>query len=244
MTDIEVLSTPVLERLSELAGIVNAEHGATYEAAKMTVQHAIAAGDALLEARLLVPRGNWMRWCDDNLDLSFSAVNRYTRLAQFKDQILVAGGPTSLRQAAHWLSTLQVGYQSTYHVYDDRDVDEVKQLRDQGMTYRAIAEKTEINKSTVHAMINPSETKRQKHLKRMRRARAALRVQERDDAVKKIGGSAATAYAALRRVSIVIDRAIVDSDDNMFCEAMRSAQTATHKAEDEIVRALRIGRTS
>ena len=52
--------------LADLAARIRAEHEATSLALRRTVEHAMAAGDLLLEAKATVPHGQWLQWFADN----------------------------------------------------------------------------------------------------------------------------------------------------------------------------------
>src|SRR5712671_939062 len=48
--------------LPELAARIRAEHAATGEALKSSIDHSIAAGELLIEAKAKVPHGEWLPW--------------------------------------------------------------------------------------------------------------------------------------------------------------------------------------
>lgn len=56
--------TPGDERLRELAEIFNREHEAMVGAVRVAIDHAVRAGEALIEAKQLVPPGQWGKWLD------------------------------------------------------------------------------------------------------------------------------------------------------------------------------------
>jgi len=73
-----------LETLAQT--IRTADQGVTHAAANL-VEHALAAGDALLRAKAKVGYGNWLRYLKDKCDLSEDRAERYMRLARGRDVI-------------------------------------------------------------------------------------------------------------------------------------------------------------
>jgi hypothetical protein len=63
--------------LPDLAARIRAEHEATAAALQSSVTHAMAAGDALIEAKAAIPHGGWLPWLADNCDMKL-AKNRAT----------------------------------------------------------------------------------------------------------------------------------------------------------------------
>jgi hypothetical protein len=73
--------------LNTLAAAVRTEHQAVGYAARNVLEHAMAAGDALIAARALVPEGRWGRWLRDHCDLSDRHARRYATLAAARAEI-------------------------------------------------------------------------------------------------------------------------------------------------------------
>jgi hypothetical protein len=70
-------------RLPVLAGEIEAEHLACSKAAADAVHHAIEAGRGLLEAKELVPRGEWETWLRANVPtITVRTCQRYMRVAR------------------------------------------------------------------------------------------------------------------------------------------------------------------
>ncbi|MDX0029733.1 DUF3102 domain-containing protein [Sinorhizobium meliloti] len=53
-------------RLPVLAVSIDAEHNECLAAMRQSLQHALAAGDMLIEAKGLVAHGQWLQWLADN----------------------------------------------------------------------------------------------------------------------------------------------------------------------------------
>jgi len=56
--------------LADLAARIGAEHEATDVALKRSVEHSMAAGDLLLEAKAQVPHGQWLPWLREHCAMS------------------------------------------------------------------------------------------------------------------------------------------------------------------------------
>jgi Protein of unknown function (DUF3102) len=68
--------------LDTLAAEVRTAHAAVDHAARNVVEHAIAAGIALLKAKAAVPHGGWLTWLKSKCDLSERHAERYMLLAR------------------------------------------------------------------------------------------------------------------------------------------------------------------
>jgi ribosomal protein L20 len=241
--------------LGELAVTINREHGLAYQSALDALQHAILCGQALIEARATVPDGEWLRWVDDNLDISAAAIHRFVRIATYRDHLLQADQrPKSINAAISYLRDVGApavgsGRKGLNGRRPTFDVDEAKRLRGQGMTFVDIGEALGVSDVAVWRQLTPGATRQAmsytaRARKKRRAERRALVEKERADAVARVGGSASDAYALLRRCAIALDRAIADSAAESEVSALRDALAFTHKAEDAIVVALRLERAA
>lgn len=70
--------------LPDLAARIKAEH----EATESSVQHAIRAGELLLEAKVLVKHGEWLPWLKQHCSISERTAQLYMRCAKQKDVIV------------------------------------------------------------------------------------------------------------------------------------------------------------
>ena len=75
----------------ELASKIREAHAQVHKHAENMIQHAFAAGSALIEAKLAVPHGDWLAWLRQNCELSDRTAQSYMRLA--KAQPLLEGDP-------------------------------------------------------------------------------------------------------------------------------------------------------
>lgn len=74
-------------RLSVLAAEINAAHEAARRAARTTLEHAISAGERLLEAKAAVRHGDWLTWLAENVTFSDRTAQVYMKLAKHKGVI-------------------------------------------------------------------------------------------------------------------------------------------------------------
>jgi hypothetical protein len=73
--------------LADLAARINAEHEAAGGALKRSLQHAIAAGELLLEAKDQLKHGQWLPWLKGHCQISERTVRLYMRVAKNTAQI-------------------------------------------------------------------------------------------------------------------------------------------------------------
>lgn len=253
--------------LSELAEIANHRHTATVESARATLNHAIAAGEAILAAHEQVGRGKgtgWTDWVAENLSCTLDMSRRYERLAFYRDEVeqalengfLAPGRNGGLVMASvRYLAGLPaVGGAANGVRYPQSTIDEARFLVEAGMTNPEAADELGVSAETVRGWTRDIESltvkgpmsadQRQKRelakraARRARLARKALRRQEREQAVKRHGGNVSEAYSMIRRLSQVLDRAVEDQTDTEFRSALTRAMAKCNSLEDEIVRAV------
>lgn len=101
-------------KLGTLAERINEEHRACEAAAKATLEHAMTAGDLLLEAKAGCPYGTWQDWVDDNFDGSLRTAQVYMYLARRRAEIGEAKAQSSalssVSDALHVLSYMKKGW--------------------------------------------------------------------------------------------------------------------------------------
>ena len=73
--------------LPDLAARIKAEHEAVSTALKESVQHAIAAGELLIEAKEQVPHGQWLPWLREHCAMSERTAQLYMRCARNRKEI-------------------------------------------------------------------------------------------------------------------------------------------------------------
>jgi transposase len=229
----EVMAEPTLD---ELTATVLREHGACKAAAQTTIEHAVRAGEALLQIReQLVGTEGWMRWLADNPAMHRTTAYQYMRLASY--QRLIPEG-TSLYRADKLIKSLPAidGGPGRPHVEDGRKAD-ARRMRDEGSSYKEIAKAIGASVSTVHAWFNDGTKD-----VRAKRARAALREQERAAkirrAVKKTGGALAEAYAMAERLDDVLGQAHREATEPAAKWELAAAHELQRGMRDRIVRAL------
>jgi hypothetical protein len=81
------LPTDRSNSLVVLAARIRAAHEATSTALKSSVEHSIAAGELLIEAKEQVPHGQWLPWLRDRCAISERTAQLYMRLAKNRKEI-------------------------------------------------------------------------------------------------------------------------------------------------------------
>src|SRR5260370_4403754 len=73
--------------LADLAARIRIEHEATDAALKSSVEHAMAAGDLLIEAKGQVSTGQWLPWLTDHCAMSERSAQLYIKIAKNRETI-------------------------------------------------------------------------------------------------------------------------------------------------------------
>jgi hypothetical protein len=73
--------------LLDLGAQVKAQHEASVAASKRVVEHAMVAGDLLIEAKAQLEHGEWLPWLRDQCGISARTAQRYVRLAENRSVI-------------------------------------------------------------------------------------------------------------------------------------------------------------
>src|SRR5215218_808704 len=98
-----------LEHLDGLAKRINEEHRRCEGAVNAALEHAMNAGDLLLEAKASAPHGSWQGWLADHFDGSVRTAQAYMRVAARRDEVEAtktqSSAPLSLDGALRALST-------------------------------------------------------------------------------------------------------------------------------------------
>jgi len=97
-----------LEHLDGLAKRINEEHRRCEGAVNAALEHAMNAGDLLLEAKGSAPHGTWQGWLEDHFDGSVRTAQAYMRVASRRGEVEAAktqsSAPLSLDGALKALS--------------------------------------------------------------------------------------------------------------------------------------------
>jgi hypothetical protein len=76
--------------LSQLAKLINAEHKLCEHAARSTLEHAVNAGLALIEAKSRVKHSEWTTWLEENCRVGMRQAQKYMKVARELPTILEA----------------------------------------------------------------------------------------------------------------------------------------------------------
>jgi hypothetical protein len=232
------------EELGELIDTINDEYRSAYEMTLDALTHAIACGAALIEARELIPEGEWHRWVGNNLDIGTSAAGRLMRIASHRDILMAAESkPRSINAAIRYLS--QAGTPAASKGGTGRrpsfDVAEAKRLHGLGMTFKDIGQVLDVSDVAVRRQLVPDATHRA--MERTSRARSRRRQQRRErqlDEELLTVNAAADAYVLLRECVTVLDRALVEATTGDERDGVTIALVYTHRAEHVLARIVTI----
>src|SRR5262245_41395033 len=68
--------------LADLAARIRQEHEAVAHAVKRGLEHAVAAGNLLLEAKAQLPHGQWLPWLKEHCQIPERSAQRYMELSR------------------------------------------------------------------------------------------------------------------------------------------------------------------
>lgn len=248
------IATQSSPSLDELASTARYEHEQTFAAVSSALTHALRCGEALVEARerLRAGCGDWAAWVAST-GISIGAAQNYRRLALSRAVVLsddcprtISGALAHLRQLGQPAIGPTGGHNRTPLLEDD--IAAMRRLREAGTSYERLGEQFGVSRAVVQQRLDPEFQRRsseatKRHRRRARAAKKALEREQRDQAVKRAGGKPAKAYSLLRQCASELDRAAGEAEDEETRLALSSALRHVHKAEDEVVRALRLERT-
>lgn len=230
-TEVEILPS-----LRELEETIRREHEACSRSARTTLEHAVKAGEALLEVRrLTMPNRAWIAWLAENFPKDRSQAYAYMRIAYH--QGLIPAGAT-IKQAEELAKGLpSIDGTGPRTRCSDAQREDAKRLRHEGRSYKEIAKELGLSPSTVYGWFNGG-TKRQ----RQREATRALEEKERDLKLKRAVATApdaiAAAYAAAERLDDVLADAQRQAVEPEARRDLARAYEFRNAMRDMIVRAL------
>jgi len=96
--------------LVDLAARIRSHHDATKAALKTGIDHAMAAGDLLIEAKAQIPHGIWLPWLKEHCAVSERTARLYMRLARNRSEIEIGNvADLSVRGALALITLLPEG---------------------------------------------------------------------------------------------------------------------------------------
>lgn len=99
MSAVAAIAETESSRLDKLANAANHEHELCFKAAMTMLYHGIAAGEALNEAKSLVPRGSWATWLAENVSFRQTTAASFMLVARHKDYLLSCKDVTTMQAA-------------------------------------------------------------------------------------------------------------------------------------------------
>lgn len=238
------MSDLVVSRINQLSQIILSEHDAVVAAGQSMVEHAIHAGEALLEAKSLIPRGQWSEWLATNIPLSASVPNVYMRIAKYVE-VVRAGNPPTIKAARRMLIGLDEPGKLHFASDEEREIikRDAQPLRAQGMSYKQIGIELGVPAHWVNQLLSPAAQKRRLALAKRRSvaARGALAREERRKAVARAGGKLEEAYSLIRRALQIVDGYAAQSEqgkkyrNEALHRLMDAEERISHAAKHESI---------
>ena len=221
--------------LDQIAARVRAQHALVQDNAARTVEAMIATGDALIEARALVAEGGLDEWAKTVAGLHPKTVRTYVKFAVHAE-LLREAQPKGTFEARRLLSQAGVPRLNSADVTTAR----AKDLKERGLTNKAIGEQMGISGARVSQLLN-KENARAKNAAAQRRrleAQKALERKEQAAKVKKAGNkNVSEAYSLVRKALQELDRAMSETPLAKQ-KYLRLAQDEMYRAQDNIALAL------
>lgn len=227
--------------LDDLALRIRSEHEAVRGAITEALKHALTAGEALLQARSLVPPGSWSQWLRDQ-DINLQSAGFYIRVASYQRELNESGVET-LGQARRVLQGLPAIASPSSRSANDKLTMIVRRLHRDGESASAIAERCGITTNSVYRIIDPDGVRQKERAKRARhhQGERALRREQAAKRARAAGGHLAKGYALLRRTLEEVDASRDEVTSKKAKEASLQAGTNLRNAEeyyDKLIAAL------
>jgi hypothetical protein len=80
--------------LADLALRIRAAHDGVQAAARISIEHALTAGDLLIQAKKQLKHGQWLPWLEQHCKISDRTAQRYIQLARHRS--LLEANPSSV----------------------------------------------------------------------------------------------------------------------------------------------------
>lgn len=166
-------------QLDSLAASIVLHHHAVQGHARATLDHVIACGEDLIQARNIVPQGQWRAWLRENVGLDKGTVGMYQRIATFSDE-LRAAGIDKVQAAREYVRDhdLILSISNTGRATPPEIVLEIRALGEQGLSHRKIGRQLGVGKTSVGRILRNErhkgkDTPRSRN-PRLRRKRVAI----------------------------------------------------------------------
>jgi hypothetical protein len=253
VADPEELATLSPDRLGQMAvaayADLNESADRLRDALNVGVHRAVRLGEILNAAKVAVPVGDWNRWLAAT-GIPAGTARPYMWLSR-RAHVLPPGVAMSIPDAMAYLRGIPelkaLDITASPWSKTDEQQAEARRLHAEGASIRSIAEAIGASWGVVKGWIDEDYAKKTKrrarrNSARTREAHALLARKEQDAAVRRAGGSAAEAYALLRRCAKALETAVSEAEDDESKDTLRAAERAIVRVEFEILKALKIER--
>lgn len=233
--------------LDVLAKTVWEEHELALQNMQAALQHAINAGEALLEAKEEVERdtpGAWGEWVKAEAGISTAAAGRYMRIAHYKHELPDwVGSIGEARKALAGLPRIDTrsGPRVSAHIRY-----EAKHMLDMGERYEKIAEDLGVSWETVKRWDDPQFEEKKKSQwrdknRKRKEAEEELERKRRQQAAKRAGGNVSKSYSSVRKAAYYLDLATSEANNREAAAKLREALDSVYMSEDAIQEAIKVG---
>lgn len=219
------------EQMKALAETARVEYKGTLAREEEALEHALACGDALLEAQRQIGYGGFGRWLEAEVaEIPMATAQRYMRYAAFRE-VLKENGITSRGGARKLLQ--QKGLRRPYatELYDELRT-QAMELRDAGEKPIAIANKLGVAPMTVYGWLEtPGHRLRREATKKSQAARKRAKRQQAElAALDALGSGVKAAHELLLMMADVVDGLQMDPSPQVQMVAGPPAQALRRAA--------------
>jgi len=231
----------VLDWLDDLAIVVEREHLAANAAVNAVLQHAILAGEGLLDAQAQLDEASFERWVEAR-GIHYRTAQKYMRLASYKDELteLPEFYDLSMTRANLYLRGLprRIGPNAEAR---EAMIAEIKRLHLAKMPERQIARTLGVTRHTVryHTDPNFARDKKRERAQQIQQARSAERQRETERRLREQGGSLPEGYYLIRRAYLQVKKASTETHNLEERRDLERALKSLNEAEGWIERAIR-----
>jgi len=243
IVDGEVL--PPKSTLDELRERANQEHHLVEEALGQALDHVIAAGGFLTEARQNhFEFKGWEAWAEENFDGGHTVASYYMRIYEHRD--LVQGLP-NVTQAMTRLRGMPALRRPGYRGYAPEVREEARALAGAGMSKADISRALGVSPSTLTNWLDTDALKRHRARvraysaeRRAEKARAKKEAADRAAAreAKRIGGALGESYSLVHKLEAPLAKAYREATDPEVKKLLDEAVKFQHMTLYRIVSAL------
>lgn len=222
--------------LNEVTASIRRCHLQVEKNGEALVESMIRCGQLMLQAKSLVPAGQWGKYVSEVLGIHRKTAGTYIRFATYAEE-LRQKSPTTVHHARQVLADL--GVPSVNDATNNKK--EARAMKKLGKTYQQIADHFGVPKSTVSYWLNSENlnANKRKHSKLAQRAKKAEEMKRLKRSMKAAKDTdLSEAYSLVRKALEALQKA-QEASTGDASQSISKAMSALYQAEDDIIAASR-----